>query len=248
MTKKLAGLFMVLWALQSSADIREIMRMEDILEHIDANTLVVLDLDNTVYEPEDNDGSDQDYYYLVKRFQEIDHLSPLDAHLKAGAIWNKMQYKIKTKPVEAIIPELIASLGTKVIALTARDPEIKDITRKQLLDMGIDFRKKAPWTEDLTLNINGRDALYTDGILFQGEGNNKGDVLVEFLHTIGMKFDTILFVDDRIKNTINVENALNLLPIKHIEFRYGATDEKVRLFNELPLDREYDGIGEYLSL
>lgn len=235
---KHAALVLSLWAMHATAEIHVIQQLEEILGFIDDNTLVVMDIDNTMIEALNPLASDQGFYYLLRRFQEHDGLCFEKANDRAVSLWNQMQSLAKTKAVEAQTPHLMAGLQVPTMALTARDPAIKDITREQLLNNGINFAKNAPLQDDMTMLVGGTTALYTGGILFQGEGSNKGIVLVEFLRRLNL-MPTIIFVDDREKNVYQVNEALSALPIKHYEFRYAATDERVKAFNEASMHADF---------
>lgn len=233
MSVRLMSFLLMIFALQASTKVREIQSIKEIIDEISDDTLVVFDIDNTVIMPTDQIGSDQWYYFLVKKYQEQYGFCDQEAHHMAEEVWNMTQPFIDTKPVEPMTAPLITSLqgkGTKVFALTARTFSIANITRKQLLSNAIDFAKSAPQAGDASLRIN-NNATYEQGILFQGEGNDKGQTLVEFIKLLSLKPQKIVFIDDKEKNTDNVNKALQELGIDHIEFRYGSTDHVVQDFN-----------------
>ena len=75
--------------------------------------------------------------------------------------------------------------------------------------------------------------------MFQGEGNDKGKTLVQFLKYMNLNPKKIVFIDDRAKNTESVCQALEELGIPHVEFRYGGADKKVQEFHETLINKEY---------
>lgn len=228
----------LLCAGQGRAYVREIQSIEEIIEEITNKTLVIFDIDNTVLKPateRGNDewlGSDQWFYFLLKILQE--HKRSPNALREAEQIWNRSQSYINTKPVEPSTPALIAGLqkkGVKVIALTARSHAIAPITRQQLFTNGIDFALN-PLEHEGSLKIDDY-ATYERGIVYQGEGNDKGTTLVNLLEKLEIKPQKIIFIDDKLKNTVNVHNALQANRyLDHIEYRYGFTDKSVAAFNE----------------
>jgi hypothetical protein len=233
--RKQSIILIAFWfAFHCFADIRELKSMNEIIDYVDEYTLIVWDNDNTLTKPLGYLGSDQWFYFLVERFQKMELLSKEEAVDKAAKIWNKTQNIIDTKLVEPGTAELISQIGKKgatLMALTARDIETKHITRKQLLAHNIDFSKYAPFASDISFSHLGAAATYSQGILFQGEGNDKGEVLIEFLKIINKSFKRILFIDDRDYNVKNMFKALSRLPIEHIEFRYAGADEDVKAFH-----------------
>jgi len=232
---RLMIIIFVLNSWQARAHVYEIKFMHEITPQIDSNTLVVFDIDNTVIEPTGNLGSDQWYYFLVNKFQNRFNLSEYDAHRKAEPMWNMAQSYIKTQAVEEETSQIIARLQENniyVMALTARSSHIAEITRQQLLENNIDFQKYAPDLDKTSL-VFSKNLIYEKGILYQGEGYNKGKTLVSFLEHINFKPKNIVFIDDKVKNTAHVHKALEELGnIGHIEFRYANTDDKVKEFNK----------------
>jgi hypothetical protein len=209
---------------QAMAEIRELSHLEQVLSEVCANTLVVFDLDNTVIRPAGFLGSDEHYYYLTKSTNSY----------HANMLWNRLQYLIKTRPVEELTSSIITQMQniTHVMALTARYAEIQDITRHQLAQNNIFFTRNAPSNQEIHLMLN-EQAVYNQGILYQGESNNKGEILVKFLEKINHNYNKIIFIDDKAKNTQHVHEALNNLIIEHIEFRYNKTDILVNEYNKI---------------
>lgn len=235
MSVRLISFVLMIFTAQLNAEVREIKSIEEIGEVLnDPHTLVVFDIDNTVIKPIGSWGSDQCYYFLVDYLKERYQISEQEAHHQAEKIWNMAQWDIRTMAVEAMTAPLITKLQgnkTHVFALTARTYSIADVTRKQLLDNAIDFTLSAPPSAG-TLRVNA-SAVYEQGILYQGEGNDKGQTLVDFIKLMDLKPRKIIFIDDKEKNTHNVHKALEELGIEHIEFRYGQTDRSVQEFNDL---------------
>lgn len=238
MVIRIASFLILIWSLESLAQVREIHSMQEILEEIDKDTLVIWDIDNTTIEPEAQWGSDQHYYFIVNKYKQ-QGLSDQEAHRQAERIWNSAQAYIKTQAVEPATPQIIANLQKTnlVMALTARSFAIADITRQQLNSNGVDFNINAPG--NLGFLRVGNNASYEEGILYQGEGNDKGKILVKFLQQINLKPKKIVFIDDKEINTSNVDRALEELGIKHVEFRYGRLDKKVQSFNDFVQSEPY---------
>ncbi len=223
--------FLLLSSFSLTAEIRESIHLQDIIGEIVEDTLCVFDIDNTLIEPTTNIGSDQWYYHLVDSIAQDENLSREDASKKADRVWNETQYTITTKTVEQSTAAIFNSLACDSMALTARSPEIFAITNQQLVSHGISFDSRAPLTNDLILDAHEAEIRYSHGILLQGEGLDKGKTLVNFLENLHRRYKKIVFVDDKLSNVRNVNAALSQAGItKHVEFRYGATDERVARF------------------
>ncbi len=225
-------LALLLIASAARAEVREIKTMADIAPAIDATTLLVFDIDNTLVEPVGNIGSDQWFYYLEKAYKR-DGLDEAAAQAKAAEIWTKTQVTVQVKPVETITPTLIREQqkrGIKVMALTARGAEDAAATFRQLRDIGVDLTASAVRKGDLATELKG---FYSRGVFFVGEGPNKGVTLVSFLKKINLHPKRVVFVDDKPHHVKNVEAALRESGVPCIAFRYGAADAKVKAFNEV---------------
>ena len=221
------------------SEIREIKSMRQIEREVNRETLLVFDLDNTLIEPIQSLGSDQWYYYLVRKYKEMDKMSEEKAYQKADEVWNKTQWLVEVESVEKTTPQFIQKLqrkGIKMMGLTARTFDISDVTMKQLKSVGIEF-KKAVYPKNLEFKLVDT-AHYVQGIMYIGEQNDKGKVLVQFLKSIHYQPKKIVFVDDKQKHVTSMERALAELKIKYIGFRYGAADERVQRFNHDVEDME----------
>lgn len=203
------------------AEVREISTMAQIRPELTPSTLLVFDIDNTLVEPLGNIGSDQWYYYLVKAIARDDKTLTADAaETKAGDIWTKTLKTVTVQPVEAITPALIREqqkLGLTVMALTARGPEDEAATLRQLKDLGYDLNART---------------IVKNGVVLMGDGD-KGAVLLDVMKKAGYKPKRVVFVDDKLKNVKAVDAALTAAGVPVLCFRYGATDAKVRAFNEV---------------
>lgn len=219
-------------AITAHAEVREIASMAEIEPALEPGTLLVFDIDNTLVEPVGNIGSDQWYYYLAKAIaRDEPGLDAAAVAAKADAIWSKTLETIEVKPVEALTPALVRAQqtrGLQVMALTARAAIDTTATFRQLKDIGIDLERNGVHAGDLAV---GGGSLYSHGVLFVGEGTDKGTLLVDFLQRTGLKPARIVFADDKPKHATNVDAALAKAGIPVIAFRYGAADAKVRAFN-----------------
>lgn len=243
---KKIGLFLLyLFLIPRSAYpvIIEIKSIHEIAHHIkiDKNTLIAYDLDNTLMHPQGNLGSDQWFYFLYKLYK-TKGIKPEEIESKAMAIWNRAQKHVRIIPVEADVSAIIRtqqSQGIATLGLTARTREIADITLEQLYSLGIQFEGSVILDEEASFprkDLGSReDAFFKKGILFIGEGNNKGTVLIHFLRRFSRHFEKIVLIDDKMRNVQKAEVALAKAGIPFIGFRYGALDEKVSFYpSELP--------------
>ena len=217
-----------------NAEIREATCMQEIVPFVDDSTLLVVDIDNTLIEPEGNLGSDQWYYFLVRKYMQFDHRSEKEANEEAMQVWNKTQWLINVNPVEKDTPGFIKQLqdiGVRIMGVTARTLNIIDKTFSQLESTGI-YLNRSPVHGNIVDFRSDDLARYERGVLFVGENNNKGKALVQFLEQCHYLPAKIVFIDDKMRHVESVEKALSKVNIQYLGFRYGAADKKVRLFNE----------------
>lgn len=224
---------LLLPALPCRAEIREIKTLAEIIPSITPETLLVFDLDNTLIVPEGELGSDHWYYFLLRKYREIDHLDATAADDRAMEVWNRVQTNVVIRAVEPGTAALIRQLqdrGIPTVGLTARTPDIADITLSQLRGAGIELGRHTIYKCDFDWWC--RDFVkYQAGILFVGVHSTKGEALTQFLNGLGIRPKRILFVDDRPAQVSNVDQAMRAAGIECLAFRYGYLDERVARFN-----------------
>jgi hypothetical protein len=215
----------------SAGETIEIERMDEVERALIAGALVVFDIDNTLIEPAGMLGSDQWYYALVEQLQKDEKLDEDTAIDRATILWNEVQRGLAVRPVEATVPALIekwAARDIRIVALTARTFDIADATKEHLRSVGIDFSKKKI-ASDLDLGLE-RPAKLIDGIVYLGEKNDKGEVLIELLRALNLRPTRVIFVDDKKKHVESVSASLARTFIPYSAFRYAAADANVAAF------------------
>lgn len=236
-------------AARSHAEIRESTKMAEVLKEVDEGTLFITDLDNTVVETPQMLGSDQSYDYVVRDLQKKGDSREV-AIDKALETWVSVQHVTRVQAVEADIPSLFKGLqerGVTVLALTARPLTIVATTERQMKDLGIDFARRPVRCKTRFFRAP-RPALYERGILYS-DRNNKGHVLTRFLRLCRLRPRKIVFVDDKVRNVTNVHRELNARwpKVRHVEFRYGAADARVKALDPKVLGVELEHFRKLLS-
>jgi hypothetical protein len=219
----------------SMKEIESFMEVKEILDrHHPDETLVVFDIDNTLITPETDLGSDQWFYCLY----EAIGAKPLeDAKLDLELVerWNNVQYDIRVRPSEDVLPgwlESLQSRGFKTMALTARNHAMLDVSVSQLASVNINFPQSDPCTISKDLLAGVEEAKFSHGVLAIGESNVKAHSLNVFFQTCTntmRNIKTILFFDDKHYHCQGLDE-LKLEKI-HIEtFRYSQLDTRVKNF------------------
>jgi hypothetical protein len=206
---RIAFIWMLLSAqvvLAESAAIHTINSMQEIKQYIDKDTLILLDLDHTVFEAKNYGYGHANWFY--DRIEKAKGLGVDEATTirKIFPHWLHSQKTAQVKPVEAITPALIKQLkaeGYFVMGLTSRQVPLVDITIDQLKTIGIDFRSKRLPIEVISMDFSAPTQMKA-GILFCSEYNNKGDVLHAYLDKLKIAPKKVLIVDDSMRNIKSV--------------------------------------------
>ena len=216
-----------------------------ILNYIEPGTLVIFDIDNTLAHPLEELGSDEWFCYKVneKIAQGFDYITAVYYALPQTYY---AQFNIDLEPTEQNIPELIESLiarGIAVIALSTRSLFIAERTLEQLENINIFFFIPGVDPSDLVLPLI-HPCLYKDGILFGGN-NDKGEVLTCFFDIMNYHPKKVLFIDDKMKYLVSVEQALENIGIEFIGIRYTGCDERVNNFDATRSELQWDMLRKH---
>lgn len=204
-------------------EIYEIKTMSEVEKWVIPGTLVLFDLDSTVFEVQDLVGHANFYHDMSTKHpgQETKILHKMWAAIKISDV----------KLVETITPKLIQNLqnkGVAVMALTSRDLSLIKATLRQVKSVGVDFSKTSP---------THKSKYFQDGILFADKNYPKGKALLAYLKSTGFDAKRIILVDDLEKNLVSVcadTGAIGLYyPLvdnkRHLEW---DEQEAERRFNE----------------
>lgn len=249
--------FALLVSTLAFAEVREAPTMANALEGVDADTLVIFDLDNTVMMPPQTLGGEEWYdYFVEKRVGQFKGEGLAEETAKEKAIdmglkeWNTFHQNAKVVPVEKETPDLITrtqSSGAMTMALTARPSTLAQSTVSQLQSIGIDFTKSPVSKKSLTISGTNPSAFH-QGLLMVGPKNNKGEVLVKFLKQLKLTPKKIIFIDNKQKHVDNVEKALAELKIPYFGRRHAAADKKIAEMNKQVVEVQHKYyFGEVLS-
>lgn len=211
--------------------------LEMVYEFLDAETLLVLDLDNTLIESVYHYGSYQWGTFLTKRAIR-EGLSVEKALDKVMPVWEKAQYEIEMKLIEEGLNSFMinnASVGVTQLALTGRSPQIAKITLQQLERFQVEFSVWDPLKFSFELPY---EYLFKNGVFFAGTKNEKGAILYQLLNQMPSKFKRVVFVDDQMYLVQQVGEALKELPIEYHGIRYSGADKRVLGFNYSIAEKE----------
>ncbi len=225
-SKWLAVVVAAVVTLGARGAIVEIKQMNEMAGGLKKDTLVVFDIDNTILQSTQTLGSvqwaDWNEKELIKKGMGADQ-----ANTQSSNEWVRINLKGGQETVEAVTPNIIRNLqarGIKVLALTARPTGIALKTVRDLPRFGLNFAKSWP---NAQFKSPFQGAAYTSGVLFAGQKNSKGAVLLEFLRQNHYRPAAVRFVDDKQKYVLSVEQAMQQAGIPYVGYRYGGADYRV---------------------
>lgn len=230
-----------LTAVAAHAETHEISSYAEITQYIaGADTLVVTDLDNTVLESPQMLGSVQWVDSIIPKLLK-GGLSEDLAHEMASGLFAEVNRFSPIKPVEASTPELIRNVQKKasMLALTARGLSLATRTVEQLREIGVNFETDLK-KDKISLPLHPTEGTsYLKGVVSAGS-KDKGVALREILEkNLPGRFKRILFIDDKLRYSQQVEKAFAGTSYEVHTFRYGAADAKVNAFDARIADHQW---------
>jgi multidrug transporter EmrE-like cation transporter len=209
-----------------SVNISELVTLGDLDRQIasaDPRTWLVLDIDQTILRAPGWHGSEPWYYRRIEHYRK-QGLAPDEAVLRANAEWEAAHATIAAVPMERETAAWIARwqrLAPKLLAATARRPEMETRTRQQLAAIGIDLSHSAPPPPSAPL---GEPIAYRAGILYLGPLLEKGPAFRALIERVDRRPTAVWFVDDRAEHVHSMGRQLAALGIAYRGYRYQAAD------------------------
>ncbi len=205
--------------------------LEAVRDHIEQNTLVIFDIDNTLARPAQELSSDEWFCHLVntKMAEGHDYITSIYYALPATYY---AQFNVALQATEISAASLIANLidqNIPTMALTTRSLFVSERTFEQLEDINIRFLLQNISQDDLVLPMP-HPCFYKNSILFGGN-NDKGETLITFFHWMNYYPKKVVFIDDKMKYLVAVEKALKHHNIEFVGIRYTGCDDRVQMFD-----------------
>ena len=215
----------------ASCLIIESNQLTTVLNYIDADTLVIFDIDNTLARPAEELSSDEWFCHKVneKMAEGHDYITSIYYALPATYY---AQFNVPLQTTECDASLLLADLIDQkipIMALTTRSLFVAERTFEQLEDIGIQFLLSQVSQDELVLQMP-HPCFYKNSILFGGN-NDKGEVLITFFHWMNYYPKKVIFIDDKMKYLLAVEKALKHYNIEFVGVRYTGCDDRVETFD-----------------
>jgi phosphoglycolate phosphatase-like HAD superfamily hydrolase len=209
----------------------ETHHFHEILSHANADTLILLDIDDTILIAPQMLGTDEWLYHQTQEREKIGISSP-DAFIKSLAEWEAIRHITAMELVEPGINAVIHSLqalGFPVMGLTTQSITLAIRTAHHLKEHQLDLSLSAPFSENHCLKINRRNVFYIDGILFTS-GASKAESLFALCDKIGYFPKRILLIDDKGSHLKDMERAAEARQIEFVGLRYAYSDARKNAF------------------
>ena len=212
------------------------------LDHLDKNSLVIFDIDDTLITPIDS------IFHVKSLWQSL--LLYFEYMKQTGDILlsriyhfaNTAFFHADFQLIDPSSPALIKKLqkkGVKVIAFTATITDefgdiqsVEDLRIRHLAQVGINLSKAFRKIPFLVLDkaFSEHPPLFKQGILFANLGKKsgrkeKGPVLAAFLKRINFTPNRIIYVDDTRHHLEDTEKALEPMGIPFIGLHYMGSDK-----------------------
>lgn len=242
--KQLVLLLLITFSLQShKSQIIQRHHFHSILdfiypEDLHPKTIIVLDIDNTIAQPERLIGSEEWVAHVINTYGNTTTVDMKARFQYVAPLYYDIIHTVNFIPIEPLTADIIRELqnsGVIVIGLTARSFQVAERTIEQLYNIGIDLSHASLWHEELWHDCH-LSYCHMNGIIFC-DGNDKGKVLCEVFERINYCPAKIIAIDDKERHLNAIAKAVCPC-IEFVGIRYTHLDEKVRNFDSVAADEE----------
>jgi len=223
---------LVLFTATLFASIKEIAHFNELASQVNEDTVLLLDIDETLMTPSQMLGSDSWFDYRIKKYQTNGN-DLARALEKTLAEWEAIRHLTRMGLVEPEISLVLGELqkkGVQVMGLTIQGLALATRTVLQLGELQIDLTKTAPAKEDFCLSVQGHTVLFRHGILFTS-GKSKGEAFFKFCEKMGKLPKRVIAIDDKISHLQNIEKEAVKRGVEFMGLRYGFADAKKAAFS-----------------
>lgn len=228
--------------------------ISQILKLVDKQTIVIFDIDHTIFRSKTLFGSPEWAETLIK--QEMSKgTSRQMSSKKVYPLWMKAQKFCDLVLLDNKFIKILQDVKKRAygfIALTSRQPMAAEITTWQLHKFGIDFGRSS-LSPLFFISSQQYPALYREGILFAHDFNRKGEVFFHWMEQIRAQINRknaikrVVFIDDKIKNLQSMAAAAQHLGLEFIGVRYSAGDAFKRKIDPMLVEKEREILSNNLS-
>jgi hypothetical protein len=242
--KALICFILCLFHFSLSATIIETKSFKEVPSFVTEDTLVLLDIDDTLLIPVQMLGCDEWFKHR------------LELHLKNGmtfshaldlalAEWEAIRHITEMEIVEPGSEDIVRDMqkkGVKMLGLTTQGIALSYRTVKQLQSHHINFLDSSPFKEPFYFEEKDQGVLYRKGILFTS-GTAKGEALFKLCDHHNFRPKRIVFVNDKDTHLKDVEESAEKRGVEFIGLRYGYSDGRKASFDPHLADIQFKNSG-----
>jgi FMN phosphatase YigB (HAD superfamily) len=242
-------------AFEASAEIVQASSVNDIKTYTSQfdgkDTIVFFDLDYVLITPQDrvlryageeNNYRSKHFQAILKNFQGKEIALVKDKEVPmAEYLISQILFTSKFELVSPDMPNFINELDKKmtVVGFTANSSGKYGIVQNEaelhlsrLNSLGYHFKDNG----DL---LKGEFPECISRVIFANKAD-KGKVLLGFLKQLNKNYKNIIFVDDRLKNLISVQNILKDYKINYLGIHYTELKDKNEVLNQDIADKQFE--------
>ena len=247
--------FVGFFAFKANAQIVHASSVNDIKTYISqfdgTDTLVLFDLDYVLITPQDrvlryagegNNYRSKHFQDIFKDFQGKEIKLGKDKVPMAEYLISQILAASKVELVSPDMPNFVNELDEKmtVVGFTANSSGKYGIVQNEaelhlsrLKSLGYHFIK------DNGRLLKGDFPECISRVIFTNK-KDKGKVLLGFLEKLNKNYENIVFVDDRLKNLISVQNILKDHKINYLGIHYTELKDKNEVLNQDIADKQFE--------
>lgn len=206
----------------------EIKTISEIEKFITKDSLVLFDLDHTIFEGAEIYGHANWFYDQIREGINTG-IAAEDTIRRIFPTWLLSQETCRVKPVESITPILIKALqarGLPVMGLTARQTPLINATLRQLRDIDVSFAASSLMPAIFGAREFSAPVAFREGILFTTEYVKKSHVLNTYLKRIGYSPQHVVFIDDSMSHLKDVVGNLNADGVLAVGLHYPLVEQQ----------------------
>lgn len=218
------------------AEIIESNEFSDVKKYVNQDSLVLLNVTSTIYEPSNTMSHQLWREYFGIRVATVAPNSQAGIDL-ANHTKNMIVNNIPKQLVENITPELInewQSAHIPVLAITRKNfcapyaENFGEITHKHILSLGIDLEKTLTYLK--VKNVNDPAYVFAYGMIFTNK-KPEGPAILALLNNMEFHPKNIVMIDNANASLESVRDALEGSCIAFTGIRYGRSDRLKANFN-----------------
>jgi hypothetical protein len=227
-----------------SAKIIETKSFSEVPCYVDVDTLLVLDIDDTLLIPVQMLGCDEWFTHRLNLHidQGMSFSHALDRSL---AEWEAIRHLTEMEVVEPGTEQIVKQLqekGIPIMGLTTQGIALSHRTILQLKSHHLDLSTTAPFSTHHYFEQKDLGVLFRKGVLFTS-GTGKGTALFTLCDHFGCAPKKIVFINDKATHLRDIETEAEKRGVEFIGLRYSYSDNRKAKFDPKVAELQFKNSG-----